>query len=116
MKRKPFTVLPPSIRNWFVNILDPFVDIIVRLHVHPNHFTILGLIASIIGAIFYAKHDIRIAGLFILIGGILLLTPGLITDGIGFLMLIPDTRRLLREYVKRKLKAKLDSGQINIHF
>jgi CDP-diacylglycerol--glycerol-3-phosphate 3-phosphatidyltransferase len=70
MKRKTFTVLPPSIRNWFVNILDPFVDIIVRLHVHPNHFTILGLIASIIGAIFYAKHDIRIAGLFILLGGI----------------------------------------------
>ena len=37
---------------------------------HPNHFTILGLIASIIGAIFYAKHDIRIGGLFILVGGI----------------------------------------------
>jgi CDP-diacylglycerol--glycerol-3-phosphate 3-phosphatidyltransferase len=70
MKKKPFTVLPPSIRNWFVNILDPFVDIIVRLHVHPNHFTILGLIASIIGAIFYAKHDIRLGGLFILLGGI----------------------------------------------
>ncbi|NOQ98024.1 MAG: CDP-alcohol phosphatidyltransferase family protein [Calditrichae bacterium] len=70
MKKKPFTMLPPSIRNWFVNILDPFVDIIVRLHVHPNHFTILGLIASIIGAIFYAKHDIRIGGLFIILGGI----------------------------------------------
>ena len=70
MKKKTFTVLPPSIRNWFVNILDPFVDIVVRLHVHPNHFTILGLIASIIGAIFYAKHDLRIAGLFILLGGI----------------------------------------------
>jgi CDP-diacylglycerol--glycerol-3-phosphate 3-phosphatidyltransferase len=70
MKKKPFTVLPPFIRNWFVNILDPFVDIIVRLHVHPNHFTILGLIASIIGAIFYAKHDIRLGGLFILVGGI----------------------------------------------
>jgi len=70
MKRKTFTVLPPSIQKWFVNILDPFVDIIVRLHVHPNHFTILGLFTTIIGAIFYAKHDIRIGGLFILLGGI----------------------------------------------
>jgi CDP-diacylglycerol--glycerol-3-phosphate 3-phosphatidyltransferase len=69
MEKKGFTVLPHSIQKWFVNLLDPFIDIIVRFHVHPNHFTILGLFISIIGAIFYAKHDIRMGGLFILLGG-----------------------------------------------
>ena len=34
-------------------------------------------------------------GLFLLIGGLLLLTPGFITDFFGFLCLIPPTRRFL---------------------
>ncbi|MBN2366896.1 MAG: CDP-alcohol phosphatidyltransferase family protein [Calditrichaeota bacterium] len=70
MQKKDFTVLPHSIQKWFVNILDPFIDIIIRFHVHPNHFTILGLFISIIGAVFYAKHDIRLGGFFILLGGL----------------------------------------------
>ncbi len=70
MDKKNFTVLPHSIQKWFTNILDPFIEIIVRFHVHPNHFTILGLFISVIGAIFYAKHDIRMGGLFILLGGL----------------------------------------------
>jgi UPF0716 protein FxsA len=34
-------------------------------------------------------------GVLILAGGFLLITPGLITDSIGLLMLIPQTRRLV---------------------
>jgi CDP-diacylglycerol--glycerol-3-phosphate 3-phosphatidyltransferase len=70
MNKKGFTVLPHSIQKWFINFLDPIIDLIVRFNVHPNHFTILGLFASIVGAIFYAKHDIRLGGLFILFGGL----------------------------------------------
>jgi CDP-diacylglycerol--glycerol-3-phosphate 3-phosphatidyltransferase len=70
MNKKGFTVLPHSIQKWFINFLDPFIGLIVRFNVHPNHFTILGLFASIVGAIFYAKHDIRLGGLFILFGGL----------------------------------------------
>jgi CDP-diacylglycerol--glycerol-3-phosphate 3-phosphatidyltransferase len=70
MDKKGFTVLPRSIQKWFINVLDPFIDVIIRFHVHPNHFTILGLFISIIGAVFYAKHDIRMGGLFILLGGL----------------------------------------------
>ena len=83
MKRKKFTVLPPSIQKWFVNILDPFVDLVVRLHVHPNHFTVLGLLISLVGAIFYAKHDIRMGGLFILLGGICDIIDGKIARKTG---------------------------------
>jgi len=70
MNKKGFTVLPQSIQKWFINFLDPFIGLIVRFNVHPNHFTILGLFSSVVGAIFYAKHGIRLGGLFILFGGL----------------------------------------------
>lgn len=42
-------------------------------------------------------------GLMITVGGVLLLTPGFVTDGVGLLLLIPPTRavarRLLRAWV-----------------
>ena len=53
-------------------------------------------------------------GVLVLVAGILLLTPGLLTDMCGILLLIPFTRRLIREYIKTKLKRKLDAGQILI--
>ncbi len=46
-------------------------------------------------------------GLMITLGGALLLTPGFITDAVGFCLLFPPTRaiarRLLRGYVSRRL-------------
>lgn len=70
MNKRKITILPDSIKNWFISFLDPLIDLIARFHVHPNHFTILGLLVSLIGAVFYAKHDIRLAGVLILLGGI----------------------------------------------
>lgn len=55
-------------------------------------------------------------GLMILLGGILLLTPGLITDVIGFLMLIPYTRTLVKLWVKRKIKKTIEEGRITTSF
>jgi CDP-diacylglycerol--glycerol-3-phosphate 3-phosphatidyltransferase len=83
MKKKTITVLPKSIRDWFTGLLDPFIDIIVHFHVHPNHFTILGLFITILGAVFYAKHDIRLGGLFILLGGICDIIDGKIARKTG---------------------------------
>jgi CDP-diacylglycerol--glycerol-3-phosphate 3-phosphatidyltransferase len=83
MRKKSITVLPKSIVNWFTGILDPFIDIIVHFHVHPNHFTILGLFITIVGAVFYANHDIRLGGLFILLGGICDIIDGKIARKTG---------------------------------
>ena len=41
-----------------------------------------------------------IEGFLILIGGILLLTPGFITDTLGFLLILPPTRKRFREKLK----------------
>lgn len=49
-----------------------------------------------------------IEGLFILIGGTLLITPGIITDIVGFMFLLPWTRKLVREKVKGYFKGKIN--------
>jgi len=55
-------------------------------------------------------------GVIILSGGLLLLTPGLMTDAIGFLALIPPTRSYIKRYLKRKFKQKIDSKQIHTYY
>lgn len=42
------------------------------------------------------------AGL-VLVGGVLLLTPGFLTDAVGFLLVLPWTRALVRPVVGRAL-------------
>ena len=49
-------------------------------------------------------------GVMILVGGILLLTPGFITDTFGFSLLIPWTRNLIKYFVKHRMKHMVDEG------
>lgn len=51
--------------------------------------------------------DQLLEGVFILIGGAMLLTPGLITDTTGFLLILPFSRKWLRERVKVRIKSWL---------
>jgi UPF0716 protein FxsA len=51
-------------------------------------------------------------GALILVGGLLLLTPGVITDAVGFLMLIPPTRRLIAAYLLALIRRRIQRGQI----
>jgi UPF0716 protein FxsA len=55
-----------------------------------------------------------IDGLFIFAGGLLLLTPGLLTDLLGFSFLVPFTRVFYRNLLIRKLKFWLTTGQVKI--
>lgn len=48
--------------------------------------------------------DALIDGLLILIAGAVLLTPGLITDGLGFLLLVPQGRAMVRKAVVARLE------------
>ena len=54
-----------------------------------------------------------IQGAIILAGGILLLTPGFITDIIGFIFLIPVSRRMVKKYLLKWLKSKIKEGNFN---
>ncbi|MBM7622665.1 FxsA family protein [Sporohalobacter salinus] len=60
--------------------------------------------------------DSLIEGLLILIGGGLLLTPGLLTDVTGFSLIIPITRKAIRRVAKVKLKNQITKGNIQFSF
>ena len=48
----------------------------------------------------------------ILCSGLLLLTPGFITDLIGFAGLIPFARNLLKAWLKRKIQDMINQGRV----
>jgi len=45
---------------------------------------------------------ILVEGIFLLLSGAFLLTPGFFTDGIGFLFLIPPVRKMFAAYLLRR--------------
>ena len=51
-------------------------------------------------------------GVLILLSGILLLTPGFITDIVGFMGLIPFTRNLFKRWLKRKAEDMISQGRV----
>lgn len=52
-------------------------------------------------------HNHLIEGVLILLGGALLITPGILTDAAGFVLVIPWTRRLIRERLKKYFKRRI---------
>ncbi len=50
----------------------------------------------------------------ILIAGILLLTPGFLTDITGILLLIPWSRTLLKRWMRRQFDKMISKGQVTI--
>ena len=57
-----------------------------------------------------------IDGVMILIGGIVLLTPGLLTDLLGFLLLIPFTRQIFKKWLRKKLDSMVKSGETRVTY
>jgi len=54
-----------------------------------------------------ANHIVQ--GGIILAGGILLLTPGFFTDAIGFLLLIPQSRRYILQKIQQAIETRIRS-------
>ena len=53
-------------------------------------------------------------GLCILLGGALLLTPGLLTDIVGFSLLLPPSRRWIQERMRRRIERQLADGSLRV--
>ena len=52
-------------------------------------------------------------GALILVGGLLLLTPGIVTDTLGFMLLIPQTRRVMRVWLLGLIRRRIERGEIH---
>lgn len=59
--------------------------------------------------------DALLDGMFVLVGGAFLVTPGIITDAVGFACLIPPSRELLKKWIKRWFRRQIDRGRFIVH-
>ncbi|NBF39510.1 MAG: FxsA family protein [Spirochaetes bacterium] len=57
--------------------------------------------------------DRLIDGLLLVVAGAVLITPGVLTDILGFAILIPMSRAPIREWVKARLSRMMDRGTIH---
>lgn len=119
-------------------IVIPLIEIVFLIkigqYIGAGNTILLVIITGIAGA-FLAKYqglkvlwDIRyllaqgrmpgyqlLEGLFVLLGGILLLTPGFFTDVIGLFCLLPFTRYFFVNAAIKILENYLRSGRVRIY-
>ncbi len=116
----------------------PFIElsILLELAARTSALTTLALIiiTGIVGAYFAKDQGRRVLtaiqaelntgrmpagellhGLCVLIGGILLLTPGILTDLFGFSLLFPATRTLYIEAMKKYMKGHFNLSGVSMH-
>ncbi len=53
-------------------------------------------------------------GISVLVGGAFLLTPGILTDVAGLLLLFPPTRRWVQRRVRARLERRIRDGTLNV--
>lgn len=54
-------------------------------------------------------------GMIILVAAALLITPGIVTDAVGFLCLIPITRRAVKTLLWKSFESRMQSGQAQVY-
>ena len=55
-------------------------------------------------------------GISVLVGGAFLLTPGILTDVVGFSLLLPPTRRWIQARLRRSLEGRIQDGSVRFVF
>ncbi|MDY7228715.1 FxsA family protein [Hyalangium rubrum] len=53
-------------------------------------------------------------GALVLVGGVLLITPGVLTDAVGFLLLLPPARRFIAARLRRALDRRMQAGTLRV--
>lgn len=55
-----------------------------------------------------------LSGVLVLVGGVLLITPGVLTDITGLLLLLPPTRRVVARHIRARLERAMAAGTIHV--
>lgn len=53
--------------------------------------------------------------LMILLAGVLLITPGVLTDGVGFALLLPPVRALMRRWLEKRFRASFTITNVHMN-
>ena len=63
-------LIPESLQNILMNLLAPLIRVLTRWEVHPNIFTLAGVVITSMASAALMMGHLRIGGVFILIGGL----------------------------------------------
>ncbi len=74
-------------------------------------FTVLMKIQNNLREGIFPKDEL-FDGVLILISGAFLITPGLLTDALGFFLLIPFGRYVVKRWLKETIKTRIDRNGI----
>jgi UPF0716 protein FxsA len=55
-----------------------------------------------------------LSGVLVLVGAALLVTPGVITDAVGLLLLLPPVRKLVAAALRRRLAGQVAAGRVRV--
>ncbi len=80
---------------------------IVELYVIIQVGHAIGLLDTI-AVMVLVPADEMLDGALVLAGGVLLLTPGFVSDGVGILLLFPTSRSMVRAYLRRRLRMRAE--------
>lgn len=58
--------------------------------------------------------DHMLDGVLVLVGGVVLLTPGLLTDLFGLTLLFPPTRAVVKRFVQKRLQRLVDERRVQV--
>ena len=54
-------------------------------------------------------------GVLLVVAAPFLMTPGFVTDVLGFLLLVPAVRRMIGRYALRRIKSKIQRGEASVY-
>jgi CDP-diacylglycerol--glycerol-3-phosphate 3-phosphatidyltransferase len=63
-------LVPESLQNRFLQLLDPLIKALTKWGVHPNSLTLAGLVITCMAAVALFKGSLRTGGVLILLGGL----------------------------------------------
>lgn len=89
-------------------------DILGAILVRWQGIAVLSRIRSDLGLGIIPTREL-FDGATVLIGGLLLLAPGLITDAIGLGLLAPTTRRVVRNWLRAGLRKRVEAGRTSFY-
>jgi len=55
-----------------------------------------------------------LGGLLVLVGGVLLVTPGVLTDLTGLALLFPPTRRIIAAHMRARFEKRIRDGSVRV--
>ncbi len=121
-----FTIVP---------LVELFILIKIGSYIGALNTILLVILTAVLGALLARLEGLRtlqqiqlslsqgqipaeemIDGVLIFVGGVLLLTPGVLTDLFALVLLFPYTRTHFKRWLRRRFDRMIASGDVRLHY